>query len=240
MDNVKKNIICFVKISADDFSTIIIPLLAGDFLLEKLRRLCEDRAFVTAIMFVFFYIIAGTGFLPLLSGCGQMLYAIKKKMSQIAQLSFVKLQSNIIISLLALFGVWKLLNPYSCFQMEVAARTRSLTKSKRVLALLKIVAVLSIVRCLLIVSFLLLIPESWVERALDISYLGFTVLATVICLIEAFKVQKILAERDQLIKVSSYSEDAYLEDKLRKYSSEKICNQTISYQIQFLSCKKFM
>jgi len=108
------------------------------------------------------------------------------------------------------WGISSLLNAYSCFQMEIAMRTRHLVKSRRAIALLKICTVLSIIRgpfvgeCPKFAGLFYLEDLHWYLR------FAYSLLVPVFSLLGALKVKKIIEERESFVQVSSYSEDTYI------------------------------
>jgi len=140
--------------------------------------------------------------LPILIGLGQM--SEKKKKDSPVDF-FVYL-------LLIEWALSSFLNAYSCFEMEVAMRTRMLEKTKRALFLLKICTVFAISKCLFAARFSSLRETFDVSETLPSHFfwVGCFVVAPVLTLIGAFRVKNILEQRDNFVKVSSYSEDSYL------------------------------
>jgi len=104
-----------------------------------------------------------------------------------------------------------LLNAYSCFQMEIATRTKNLTKAQNAIGLFKICIVLSVIKCPFVGKC------SDLDRISDedllvwfLSWFACSTLIPVFGLLGALKVKKILEERETFVKVSSYSQDTYL------------------------------
>jgi len=107
--------------------------------------------------------------------------------------------------------VLSLFNAYARFAMEMAMRTRNLTRSKRAVILLKISVVSSIL------SYLLVAIEIHAQALAEVEIfipsfksLAFFAAIPVLCLFGAFKVHKLIEERDPFAKFSSYNEDKYL------------------------------
>jgi len=108
---------------------------------------------------------------------------------------------------LVLVTIFPFLNACSCFQMEVATRTRNLAKVKIVFTLFKICSFLSIINCFFVGKVRYL--DSLTNEGFLWSFV-FSVIVPFPGLIGAAKVKKIIEQRDRFVKVSSYSEDLNL------------------------------
>jgi len=106
--------------------------------------------------------------------------------------------------------VWcttSLLNAYSCFQSEIGLRTKNLAKTKRAIVLFKVGIVLAIIKCILNGK-----DEDLEDMIKSKTFLWFagSIIVPIFGIVGALRAKKIIEERDEFVKVSSYSQDLYL------------------------------
>jgi len=106
-----------------------------------------------------------------------------------------------------------LLSAVCCFEIGVAIGEKILAKVKRAILVLKIDIIESIIAFIFLAKeFGLFSSDADATFMVQINffYFGYCTLIPIVALIGAEKVRKILEERDQFVRVSSYSEGCNL------------------------------